>query len=322
MLMLMMIGDKYMFNKIFEAIKEYNTIIIHRHSRPDGDALGSQIGLKNSIKSTFPDKNVKIVGDMTERLNWMGVMDEADDKEFNEALCIIVDTGSEHLISDTRYKNAKYVIKIDHHIPQGEYGDLAYVDTNSESCASIVAELIMSTDLIMTNEAAASLFTGMVTDSGRFRFQQTSPRTFNIAAYLTAFEFDTNAIYNKIYMDKLANVKLRAKMVDKFIVTENGFAYLINTKEEIKEYGLPINDISRGMVGIMSGIEEIKVWANFCEDESGDIYCEFRSNGENVNSIATKYGGGGHIQASGCTAKSFDVVKDIIKDLDNLAKGE
>ena len=76
------------------------------------------------------------------------------------------------------------------------------------------------------------------------------------------------------------------------------------------------------MVNIMAGIEEICIWANFSEDESGDIYCEFRSNGKNINIVATKYGGGGHLQASGATVYSFDTVKEIIKDLERVARGE
>ena len=129
-----------MFLEIYNKIKEYDAIIIHRHNRPDGDALGSQIGLKNAILATFPTKCVKVVGDMIERYSWMGEMDNVDDELYENALVIVCDSGSEKLISDERYKNGKFLIKIDHHIPQGEYGDLAYVDTTRESCAGIIAE--------------------------------------------------------------------------------------------------------------------------------------------------------------------------------------
>ena len=183
-----------MFEDIYNKIKQYDKIIIHRHNKPDGDALGSQMGLKECLISTFPDKDVKIVGDENERLNWLGKMDEVSDDEFNRALCIIVDSGSEHLISDTRYKNADCVIKIDHHIPQGEYGDISYVDTSSESCASIIAELAFECGLNMNTKAASYLFTGIVTDSGRFRYSQTNSRTFNIVSKLMNYNIDTNYI--------------------------------------------------------------------------------------------------------------------------------
>ena len=186
----------------------------------------------------------------------------------------------------------------------------------------MVAKFLIEKRFKLNDKAATALFIGMVTDSGRFRYSSTNSETYKIASELMKYKIDTEYIYNKIYMDKLANVKLKAKLIDKFVVLESGVAYLINTKEEIKEYNVPIYDVSRGMVNIMAGIEEICIWANFSEDESGDIYCEFRSNGKNVNVVATKYGGGGHLQASGTTVYSFDTVKEIIKDLERVARGE
>lgn len=311
-----------MLTKIYRTIKEFDTIIIHRHTKPDGDALGAQIGLKEALISTFPTKCVKIVGDMTERYSWMGSMDAVEDELYKDALVIVLDTGCDKLISDERYNTGKLLIKMDHHHPQGEYGDIAYVDTNKESCAGLVAEFLIEKRFKLNSKSATALFTGMVTDSGRFRYSSTTSNTYKVASELMKYDIDTEYIYNKIYVDKLANVKLKAKLIDKFIVLDSGVAYLINTKEEIKEYNVPINDVSRGMVNIMAGIEEIKVWANFSEDVSGDIYCEFRSNGANINTVATKYGGGGHLQASGTTVYSFDTVKEIIKDLERVARGE
>lgn len=311
-----------MLTKIYHKIKEYDTIIIHRHTKPDGDALGSQIGLKEAILATFPSKCVKVVGDISERYSWIGDMDEVEDELYNNALVIVLDTGTERLISDERYNKGDFLIKIDHHYPQGEYGDLAYVETSRESCAGVVAKFLFEKRFKLNDKAASALFTGMVTDSGRFRYSSTNSETYKIASELMKYKIDTEYIYNKIYVDKLANVKLKAKLIDKFVVLESGVAYLINTKEEIKEYNVPIYDVSRGMINIMAGIEEICIWANFSEDENGDIYCELRSNGKNINVVATKYGGGGHLQASGTTVYSFDTVKEIIADLERVARGE
>lgn len=311
-----------MFLDIYNKINEFDTIIIHRHSKPDGDALGSQLGLKNAILATFPNKCVKVVGDSVDRYNWFGIMDEVEDELYNNALVIVCDCGSEKLINDDRYNKGKYLIKIDHHLPQGEYGDLQYVDTSSESCARIIAELIRETPLVMNKEAAQHLFAGMVTDSGRFRYSQTSFKTFEIASYLMKYNIDTEYVYNKIYTEKLYNIKLRAKLVSKFKVTNFGVAYLVNTYEDVKKYGLPVFDISRGMVNIMSGIEGINIWANFTETETGEVYCELRSSGLNINQVATKFGGGGHLQASGCTLSDKSMIKNVIKELNKVAKGE
>lgn len=311
-----------MFLDIYNKIKEFDTIIIHRHSRPDGDALGSQLGLKMAILATFPKKSVKVVGDTLERYNWLGNMDDVDDSEYSDALVIVVDSGAEKLISDERYKMGKFLIKIDHHIPQGEYGDIAYVDTTSESCASVIASLIRETPLVMTKDAASLLFSGLVTDSGRFRYSQTSPKTFDIASYLLSYEVDTEYIYTHLYTEKLSTIKLRAHLTTKFKVTKYGVAYLINKWSDVVKYNVGLFDISRGMVNIMAGIEGISVWANFTENENGEVYCEFRSSGKNVNTVATLFGGGGHLQASGCTLSDISQVKNVIKELNKLAKGE
>ncbi len=309
-----------MYQEIYNKIKQANTIIIHRHSRPDGDALGSQLGLKEAIKSTFPEKSVFVVGDETERLKWMGKMDEIEDDIYNDALVIVVDSGAEKLISDERYKNGRLLIKIDHHIPQGDYGNIALVDTSFESCAGIIADFIINTPLKLNSLAASLLFVGIVTDSGRFRYSSTTSRTFQIVSKLYEYNINTEYIYNKIYTEKLATVKLRAELVSKFQITEYGVAYLINTKEDIEQYKIGIFDISRGMVNIMSGIEEIKIWTNFCEDVNGDIYVEIRSNGLNINQVAVKFGGGGHLQASGCTIKDKSQIIEVINELNNVIK--
>jgi len=311
-----------MYLKIYNKIKKYETIIIHRHTKPDGDALGSQLGLKEAILATFSDKRVFVVGDETERLNWVGKMDEIEDDIYNGALVIVVDSGTEKLISDERYKQGAFLIKIDHHIPQGEYGDLMCVDTSFESCAGIIADMILHSPLKLNQSAAALLFLGIVSDSGRFRYSQTSSKTFQIVSELYKYNIDAEYIYNKLYTDKLKNVKLRAELVSKFKITENGVAYLVNTKEDIEKYNLPIFDISRGMVNIMAGIEEVKIWANFSEDVNGDIYVEIRSSGLNINQVAVKFGGGGHLQASGCTIYNLNDVEKVVAALDLVAKGE
>lgn len=311
-----------MFVEIYNKIKEFDTIIIHRHKKPDGDALGSQLGLKRAILATFPNKRVLAVGVNSENLSFVGSMDMVEDEDYQEALVIVLDSGAEMLIDDERYNNGKFLIKIDHHIPQGEYGELVLVDNSYESCAGIIGDLIRNTPLVLAKDAATAIFLGMVTDSGRFRFSSTTSKTFEIASYLMSAGIDIDEIYNNLYIDSLDNVRLRAEMTLKFIVLPSKVAYLLNTHEDVARLGVSTYQISRGMIGIMSGIENINVWATFTENENGEVYVELRSNKANINQVAVKYGGGGHLQASGATVKSLDLVPDIIKDLEKVANGE
>lgn len=304
--------------KIYNIIKDNPKIIIHRHDRPDGDALGSQMGLKQAILATFPTHDVKIVGDINKRYFWMGEMDTVLDEEYENTLVFVLDTGALKLISDDRYNTGKMLVKIDHHIPQDTYGDFALEDTSYESCCGLIADIIFKSGMKLNDAGANALFTGMVTDSGRFRYSSTSSNTYVVASELAKYNLNTDYIYSNLYVEKLENVKLKAELITKFKVTEKGVAYLINTQEEIKKYNVSIFDISRGMVNIMAGIENIPIWANFSEDEDGSIYVELRSSGININTVAVAHGGGGHHQASGCTVKTFEEVYQIIDELNNL----
>jgi phosphoesterase RecJ-like protein len=311
-----------MFLEIYNKIKEFDTIIIHRHKKPDGDAMGSQLGLKRAILATFPNKRVLAVGACSESLAFVGTTDEVLDEDYKDALVIVLDSGAEMLIDDERYKTGKLLIKIDHHIPQGEYGDIVLVDNSYESCAGIIGDLIRNTPLVLTKDAASAIFLGMVTDSGRFRFSSTTSKTFDIASFLLTSGIEIDEIYNNLYVDSLANVRLRAEMTLKFEVLPTKVAYLLNTYEDVKRLGVSTYQISRGMISIMAGIENINIWATFTENESGEVYVELRSNKANINQVAVKYGGGGHLQASGATVKGLDIIPSIIKDLEKVASGE
>ncbi|MBP6903617.1 MAG: bifunctional oligoribonuclease/PAP phosphatase NrnA [Bacilli bacterium] len=308
-----------MFNKVLKAIKEHDTIIIQRHLRPDGDALGSQIGLKEAIKATFPRKKVFAVGDQTERYNFIGEMDVIEDKLYKDALVFILDTSEAFMISDDRYKMAKYIIKIDHHIYKESYGDIAIVDTEYESCAGLVADIIFKMKLKMTESAAKALYTGIVTDSGRFRYESTTSRTFLTAAKLLETKFNMTEVYNNLYSDDLETVRLRANFVLRFQLTKNNVAYIKTTKEDLRNLGIDFYSVSRTMVNTMAGIKGIDIWVNFTEDEENNVVvAEIRSNKYNINTIATKYGGGGHKGASGASLKSFEEADQMLEDLDNL----
>jgi phosphoesterase RecJ-like protein len=312
-----------MIKKIYEKIKEFNKIIIHRHTRPDGDALGAQIGLKESIKETFPDKQVFAVGDENDRYRFIGEVDDVNDNIYEDALVIVLDTAETELISDNRYHTGKFLIKMDHHLEVRGYGDLKLVDTSFESCAGLITYFIKLNNMKLNSIGARALYSGIVTDSGRFRYSSTSARTFEMASYLLGYNFDVDDVYQNLYIEDLTTVKLRAQMVSKFKITNHNVAYLVNTKEDVIASGLDVFSFSRGMVNVMAGIKGINIWVNFTEDPTTEkVLVEIRSNGININKIAVKYGGGGHLNASGATIDSFEVADKLLKDLDKLMIGE
>jgi phosphoesterase RecJ-like protein len=308
-----------MFEAILAELKAYDTIIIHRHSKPDGDALGSQIGLKHILLENFPEKTVYAVGDDARFFGFMddSVMDEIADSRYTDALAVILDCGAPALISDDRYRMAKKTVRIDHHLFTQTIADVEVIDSSFESCCGMITQLAKESGLKLNTIAAKSLFTGMVTDSGRFRYDYTSSRTYALASFLTEIPFDTTEIYRNLYADSFESKKLKAQFVLKIRFTPNNVAYIYTTREELAQLDADIFTVSRGMVGTMADIQGVDIWCNFTETDKG-VLCELRSSLHNINPIAVKYGGGGHAKASGATVADRETAMAMLADLDKL----
>lgn len=310
-----------MFEELKELISQYPRIIIHRHKNPDGDALGSQMGLKQILMDNYPDKEILAVGDMTPRYAFMEVLpiDEVEDSKYEGALAIVLDTSAKALISDDRYSVATANARLDHHIFCEKITELEIVDTSFESCCGLVTAMAIECGYTVSPEAAKSLYTGMITDSGRFRYDSTTAQTFKMASFLMERKFSTADIYQNLYSDELSAIQLRAKFTLKIQTTEHRVAYIYTTLDEAKSCGADNFTISRGMVNTMSEIRGIDSWVNFTETEDG-VLCEIRSSRYNINPIAVKYGGGGHQKASGATLKNRDEAMALLADLNSLSE--
>ena len=311
-----------MFEQVLQEIRAHDRSIIHRHTNPDGDALGSQIGLKHILRENFPEKEIYTVGDASRRYGFMedSQTDEVEDSLYTNALAIILDTSARSLISDDRYTKAKRTVRIDHHIFCEKIADVEVTDTSLESCCGLIAAFAMECGLRLTPLAAKSLYTGMVTDSGRFRYDSVTSQTFRLAAFLTQQPFTTTDIYRNLYADDFSFIRLRAQFILKIQFTKQRVAYIYTTAEEVKELDADLFSISRGMVNTMSDIRGVDIWVNFTESEDG-VLAELRSSVYNINPIAVKYGGGGHAKASGATLKNREEAMQMLADLDALTAG-
>lgn len=305
-----------MFEKIIDLIKSHNTVIIHRHTNPDGDAIGSQVGLKHIIMEAFPEKEVLAVGDSAGRYSFIedSAPNEVADEKYENALAIVLDTSAKALISDQRFETAHATARIDHHIFVEKICEHEVTDTSYESCCGLITELARESGLKINKIAAAALYTGMVTDSGRFRYDSTNSNTHSLASHLMKTEIDTGEIYSNLYRDELSRIQARAAFTLKIVDTGRGVTYIYTTKEEAKESGLDTFSISRGMVGTMSEIRGIHSWVNFTETDDG-VLCEIRSAKYNINPIAVAHGGGGHQKASGATLKDKAEAMAVVEEL-------
>lgn len=306
---------------ITEKIEQFDTIIIHGHVRPDGDCIGSQYGLMNLIKANYPNKNVYVTGTVSDYVSFVGMPFLVDESLFEGALSICVDCATSDRLSDLRYTKSAYSIKIDHHIPVDDYGDYQYVDTTSPACAQIITELYLynKDKWILPKEAAYALYVGVLTDTGRFKFDSVNSRTFNAAGILVDNGADLGDIDNHLSVETLQTLKLKGHVLSKFIISENGFAYVTLTREEIESFGVSDEDAA-AQVSTISTIEGCPVWAIMLEYPGNEIRIRLRSRGPVINTLAEEYQGGGHAKASGAKLNNWDELEEFVKKADLIVK--
>jgi phosphoesterase RecJ-like protein len=308
-------------NQILEKIKSYKKIIIHMHKRPDGDCYGAGFGLKHIIKETYPEKEVYVVGEDADYVSFIGTPDKITDDVFEGALSIVVDTASEDRVSDQRFKLSEFVIKIDHHIPVKDYGDLIYVDTTRPASAQIILEFYLrfKDELKLNMEAAIALYTGIVTDTGRFRFRSVNSDTFKSVAYLLDYGIDFVSVLNKLSVKSENLLKLQGYVLLNFKKTENGVAYIKMTDKLVNEFDVSLEEAT-SLVNELSTLEDCPVWMLFAEYEEGFVRARMRSKGPAIDKLANQFDGGGHALACGANLGTWDRTEALLDAADALVK--
>lgn len=309
-----------MKKSIYKKIKEFNKIVIARHIGADPDALGSSIGLREIIKYTFPKKEVYAVGATSSKFKYLGSVDKIKEDDFDNALLIVLDTPDLKRIDGIKdISKFKYVIKIDHHPSIDEFGDISWVDDTESSVCQMIIELVYSTRLKINKYAAERLFMGLVSDTNRFLFYYTTPKTMSLTSKLiNDTNIDFTSLYDDLYARPISEIRLQGYMYQNLIVTENGLGYIKITDEIIQKF--EVDPASCGnLVNNFNNINEVLVWVTFSEDtKQNQIRVNARSRGPVINKVLERYNGGGHKFASGARLKDFDMMNDLVKDLDEL----
>ncbi len=314
--------------RIIRIIKEYDRIFVFRHERADGDCIGAAVAVRQILKDSFPHKRVLFVDSEDFGMySFLGSSDEeVPEEEYKDAVAIVVDTANEERISDKRYSLCREIIKIDHHPERedGRYGTVAWVDPSRSSASEMVAELFLEREgFVIGQEAAEALFTGIVTDSGRFRFNSVSPQTMKITAMLLENGVDTEKVYSYIYLTDCNVLKYNAFIYDNMKITENGVAYVRVTKEDMEKFGLSYDEAAEA-VKLLSCVKGALCWIMFIDDvkssDSKDIRVRLRSRFMPINDIAERHDGGGHAHASGATAHSPEEAEQILAETDESVR--
>lgn len=306
--------------EVLNKIKEYDRIIIFRHFRPDGDAIGSTKGLRRILQLSFPEKEIVLQNcDFSDYLAFLGGEDELREDDFyTDALGIVVDTGTSNRVSNQKYSLCKEIIKIDHHIPLENYGDINWVEEERCSACELIAAFYnaMSDELKIDCEAATYLYTGLVTDSGRFRYRSVSGDTMRLAGMLLDQGVNVDKIYANLYMKEFEEFKFHGYVLNNIKITENGVAYIYIDKATMAEYGLTFEQAS-ACISYLDAIKNSLIWIAFIDSDKDDsIRVRLRSRFVTVNQIGEQYEGGGHDCASGATVHSKEQMMELLEVAD------
>ena len=311
--------------KILQKIKEYDRIVITRHFRPDGDAVGSTKGLWKILQLSFPEKEILLINeDQSEYLKFLGGESEPiAEEKYTDALGIIIDTGTIDRVSNKKITLCKELIKIDHHIDNNPYGDISWVEEHRSSACEMVVRFYeaFADELKIDSEAATYLYAGMVTDSGRFRFSSVSGDTMRLAGLLLDQGINTDVLFANLYLEEFDKLKFEAYVYDKMCITENGVAYIYVDRAMQEKFNLSQEDASSA-VGYMDTIKGALCWIAFIEapGEEKTIRVRLRSRFVTINTIAENHHGGGHACASGATVYSEDEMRQLIAEADARVK--
>lgn len=309
--------------QILEKIEQYDKIVISRHLRPDGDAIGSTKGLRGILKLTYPQKDIRLINsDKSDYLAFLGDEDEpVSDEWYSDALLIVIDTATQDRISNKKFPLAKETVKIDHHLDIKPYGDLCWIEDWRSSACEMIAYFYQTfrDRLKMDAETAKYIFCGMVTDSGRFRYETTTGETLRLAAMLLEFGIDTDNLYAHLYLEDFDYLKFQAYVFKKMQISENGVAWLYVDKKMQKKFSLTTEQACEA-VSFLKGIKGCIAWIAFIDMPDGTIRVRLRSRFMTINQLAEQYRGGGHECTCGATLLSKKEIPSLIADGDKMVK--
>ncbi len=307
--------------KIDEHLSTVKTVAIAGHVRPDGDCIGSCMGMYLYIKKNYPDIKAEVfLEPIPEEFLFIKDADKinhdfaTDVENFDLFICIDCEKGRLGQ-AEKIFDAAKKTINIDHHISNTGTGDVTYIVPTASSACELVYECVDKDKI--DKEIAQSIYTGMVTDTGVFKYNSTSPRTYEIAGKLTAFGFDFTELIDHVFYEKtyLQNQILGRALLESILLMDGRCIVSVVSKQSMEFYGAESNDLD-GIVNQLLLTEGVDCAIFMYELAPLEYKVSLRSNGAvNVSEVAQMLGGGGHVRAAGCIVNGtqHDVINNITK---------
>ncbi len=315
-------------DNIIENIKKAETIVILTHEAPDGDAIGSTLAMKVALKQLGKETDV-VIREFPKVFDFLPGRKEIklDTNIEKYDLAISLDCADlKRLDGNEYFEKAKQTIVIDHHGSNKMYGDFNFVNPVAPACCQILIGMFEYFNIKIDKELGTCILTGIITDTGGFRYSGVTPETFEFTADLLTRGVNVSDIYKRVLETKTkANFELMRRTIDRMEFLEDGkitFTYITN--QDLKEVNASVGD-HEGLVEIGRDIEgvEVSIFIRQKEDDENTYKISMRSNEYvNVSDICFKFGGGGHEKAAGATMQgNIEQVKQkVINEVKKVLK--
>lgn len=311
-----------MFNLNAE-LQGVNTVAIAGHVRPDGDCVGSCIGLKLYLKKYFSQiKTTVYLEDFSESFRFLKgteeIVHECTGEEVYDVF-FALDCGDKARLGNAAkyFDTAKKTICIDHHISNQAFAQINYIEPEASSTSELVY-LLMEEDKV-TKEMAEAIYMGIVHDTGVFQYSCTSSRTMNVAGKLMDTGIDFNKIVDDTYYVKsyVQNQILGRALLESITMLDGKIIFSAIRQKDLKFYGVGTKDLD-GIVQQLRNTRGVEAAIFLYETGPQEFKVSMRSNGKiDVSRIACFFGGGGHVRAAGCNMQGsvYDVVNNIVEHM-------
>lgn len=292
-------------DNIKEEIEKAKDIVILTHENPDGDAVGSALAMYLALKKLNKEVDV-IIPELPNTFTFLPGADKIkkEGKQENYDLAISVDVAGIKRMNGfaTYFENANTKIQIDHHQVNDMFADYNFVNPDSPACAQILIIIIEQLGVEIDKEIGTCLLTGIITDTGGFKYEGVSAETFEFASLLLSKGVNISKVYKKVLQVKTrANFELRKLIMERMeFLLDNKITFTYITLDDMEKVGATNGD-HEGLVEVGRDIEGVEVSVFLRETKQG-FRVSLRSNDYvNVSDVCLHFNGGGHIRAAGCT---------------------
>ncbi len=308
-------------NQLIQAIEKATTIAIGGHVRPDGDCIGSCMGLYGYIMNNYPDKKVCVyVEEIPEAFSYLRKEEALESKSKNYDLFVSLDCGDEERLGEACevMKKASYVCNVDHHVTNTNFGNDNIVVADASSTCQILYTLME--DEKISYEVACALYTGIIHDTGVFKHSNTSKETMEIAGKLMEKGIPFGKIIDgSFYLKTYKQLQMMGRcLLESVRILDGRCIFSVVRKSVMDLYDAKPSDLD-GVIDQMRTTEGIEVAILLNEREPGEYKVSMRSNEiVDVSAISKYFGGGGHVRAAGCsiTGTAFDVINNLTEHIE------